>query len=512
MAPPAFLVRSETLARQGDVGGALAVLREVGKGGGEDAARALPGLAALLERLHVSAWHPAIEADLLACLASPHVDPQRLARFAAAMLLAKHPRAEIEAAADDALWVAFLTQCINVDPAMEARLVAMRALLLERGDTRSPLLPALALQAFAGEYVWSSAPPADGPFAVLDAPLAALDLDVPDEGLWRELTRRSRDALATERRLAEAMPHLQGGGSRRVSAAVRRHYEAHPYPRWRAPPAPRPRDLRAQLAGMRGIDSATVPDGPLAVLVAGCGTGYEAIDLARTDASLTITALDLSRASLAYGQRQAEALGVANIRFVRGDLLDLGDLGARFDLVTSTGVLHHLARPEDGLASLARATKPGGIVRLALYSRRARAPVRAAHALIRARGWPPTAEGIRAFRTHVLALPAGDPLAVLRGSDDFYSLSGCRDLVFHGQEQHYALPEIAAMIARAGLRFAALDAPPPALAAFRAAFGPDADPNDLMLWDRLEARHPFLFAGMFQLLCQKPVQAVSGAR
>src|SRR3546814_11815841 len=108
-----------------------------------------------------------------------------------------------------------------------------------------------------------------------------------------------------------------------ASQQVRAQYESHPYPRWQAPPTPRPAALRALIASLPGIDRDALPPAPLATLIAGCGTGYEAIDLARTDPSLAITAIDLSRASLAYAQRNAAELAPGAIPFVQGDLLDM---------------------------------------------------------------------------------------------------------------------------------------------------------------------------------------------
>jgi SAM-dependent methyltransferase len=246
---------------------------------------------------------------------------------------------------------------------------------------------------------------------------------------------------------------------------------------------------------LRGLGGA--PDDPARVLIAGCGTGYEPIDLARTDPSLAVTALDLSAASLAYGQRMTAALGVTNVRFVQGNLLEAARLGGAFDLVSSTGVLHHMARPGDGLAALARVLKQGGVLRIALYSERARAWVREAHRVIAERGWQADAAGIRAFRAHVLALPVDAPLARLKESDDFYTLSGCRDLCFHAHEHWYRLPQVAAMLRAAGLEVARFDAPPRATALFR------GDPLDLDAWDALEAAHPLLFAGMYHLWCRR---------
>src|SRR3546814_3829382 len=78
-------------------------------------------------------------------------------------------------------------------------------------------------------------------------------------------------------------------------------------------------------------------------------------------------------------------------------------------------------------------------MRIALYSRRARVLVREAHALIAERGWQGD-DGIRALRAHILALPPEAPLARLTESDDFWSLSGCRDLLFHVLEHQFDVP------------------------------------------------------------------------
>ena len=67
----------------------------------------------------------------------------------------------------------------------------------------------------------------------------------------------------------------------------------------------------------------------------------------------------------------------------------------------------------------------------------------------------PTASGT--CRQAMLA--SDDPLlAAASRRADFYSLSGCRDLLFHVQEHRLNLPEIAAFIADAGLAFLGFDA------------------------------------------------------
>ncbi|MDV3458912.1 class I SAM-dependent methyltransferase [Sphingomonas sp. HF-S4] len=487
---PGYLALAGLAAHQGDTAAALAVLRAaLARAQGNAAARHAirRPLAELLAPLRPTSWDARLAADIGACLADDQLDPQPLARVAAALLLHADDR--------EPLWPLFLTRCINTDPAIETRLVALRDALTATGDT-PPLLPALALQAFASQYVW---PAPDQPPTGLAEALVQPPTRFGEGPAWQLLAQRVREATV-ERELAAALPGF--AAPQGLSAQVQRQYEAHPYPRWQAPPASRRTDFRPLLEALPGVDRAGLPPAPLSVLIAGCGTGYEAIDLARMDPSLSVTAIDLSRASLAFAQRKAQELGVTNLRFFHGDILALDRLDETFDVATSTGVLHHMANPHAGLASIVRTLRPGGIVRLALYSRRARAPVRAAHARIAERGWQADDAGIRAFRAHVLTLPEDDPLALLRQSDDFYSISGCRDLAFHVHEHHYTFPEIAALVAGAGLRLVGFDASPEALARFHEAHGPGADPLDLSLWDEVEAHHPYLFAGMIQFWCQ----------
>lgn len=51
----------------------------------------------------------------------------------------------------------------------------------------------------------------------------------------------------------------------------------------------------------------------------------------------------------------------------RGSVLDLPKPDASFDLVISTGVLHHTPDPERGLAEVARVMKPGALCYISLY-------------------------------------------------------------------------------------------------------------------------------------------------
>jgi SAM-dependent methyltransferase len=250
-----------------------------------------------------------------------------------------------------------------------------------------------------------------------------------------------------------------------------------------------------------------LPDVPAAptLLVAGCGTGAELLALARRIRDVRITALDLSRASLGYARRKAELYGCEAVEFVQGDILNLPDLDRQFDVVYSTGVVHHMRDPAAGVRRLAERLRPGGLLKLGFYSERARGPIRDAKAAIAAGGFDATPDGIRAFRRHVLDLPSDAPLRQLLRWRDFFSLSECRDMLFHVQDHEFRLPAAGALLRDAGLEVLGLSRrlPPGALQAYQARFPGDEAAADLERWDSVEESHPNLFAGMFHVWARR---------
>ena len=89
-----------------------------------------------------------------------------------------------------------------------------------------------------------------------------------------------------------------------------------------------------------------------------------------------------------------------NIEFYRADILDLGAFEPGFDVISSVGVLHHMADPARGLQRLAELLLPGGYLMLGLYSELARRDIVELRPIAR-HGFAPTIEGIRACRRFV---------------------------------------------------------------------------------------------------------------
>lgn len=393
---------------------------------------------------------------------------------------------------------------------------------------------ALARQCFINEYVFAC----DDDEAALaralrDSLRAALDTDAPVPALWpvavaayfplhalpragRLLDRPWPEAVSAvlaqqirepeeERPCRATLPRLAAVEDE-VSLRVQHQYEENPYPRWiKAAPAGKPQTIdgflrqRFPLADFRPLGKGSGID----ILIAGCGTGQQSIETARKFPGARMLAVDLSLASLCYAARKTRELGLSMIEYAQADILKLGSLDRRFDLIESSGVLHHLADPLAGWRVLLSLLRPGGFMRLGFYSELARRDVVRARALIAEQGYGQTAEDIRQCRQQLLNFDAGAGFGALVKLGDFFSISACRDLLFHVQEQRMTLAGIEAFLRDNALQFLGFQLEAPVREAYRRRFPDDLAATNLGHWQVFERENPDTFIGMYQFWVQK---------
>jgi SAM-dependent methyltransferase len=170
----------------------------------------------------------------------------------------------------------------------------------------------------------------------------------------------------------------------RQTEVVRRFYDRAPFPGY--PPrdslsAFRARAERSRFAHM--LDRSIAGDARIAEI--GCGTGQMSLYLARADR--VIIGADLSRAALSLGAAAARRYRVGRVQFVESDLHRSGLKSGAFDLVYSSGVLHHTADPRRAFAVMAQLARPGGVVILGVYNAVARLPLRFRRVIARCTGF-----------------------------------------------------------------------------------------------------------------------------
>jgi len=291
-----------------------------------------------------------------------------------------------------------------------------------------------------------------------------------------------------------------------VSVVVQSQYEENPYPRWvRLPKDSSKKFLNAIMQSKFPLSPfrRLVDDRNPEILIAGCGTGQHSIGTSQSIKGARILAVDLSMASLAYAKRKTIELDIEFIEYAQADLLKLASLGRTFDVIESSGVLHHLENPFEGWKVLLSLLRPHGLMQLGFYSELARRDIVRVRNLISKEDVGSTSQEIRDYRKHLLELKDSENYGFATSSSDFFSTSACRDLLFHVQEHRMNLKILADFFKDHDLNFLGFNLSSSVIRAYKNRFPNDPSATNLDQWHIYEQENPNTFIGMYQLWIQK---------
>lgn len=191
----------------------------------------------------------------------------------------------------------------------------------------------------------------------------------------------------------------------------------------------------------------------LEILVAGCGTNQAAV-IAYTNPMARVVAIDVSDASLAHHRHLATTHNLENLELHRLPIERAGELGRDFDLIISTGVLHHMADPDEGLRALAACLRTDGVLAVMLYATYGRLGVQMMQSTFRDMGLTQDEPSIAMVRDAIAQLDPGHPLATyLNIASDIADDAGLVDTFLHGRERTFTIDECQELVASAGLVF-----------------------------------------------------------
>ncbi|HEY2513059.1 MAG TPA: methyltransferase domain-containing protein [Polyangiaceae bacterium] len=228
---------------------------------------------------------------------------------------------------------------------------------------------------------------------------------------------------------AELYPIFGGIAALRVNAEdrtekVRDFYMESPFPNY--PPNDTLSGLRGRAARSefaRLLDDAVPGDANIVEI--GCGTGQMSLFLATADRR--ILGADLTRASLELAHSASVRYDLPSAQFIETDLRQPGLREGAFDVVYSSGVLHHTPDPRASFKSMAKLARPGGMVVLGLYNAYARFPHRLRRGVARLTG----------FRFIPL-----DPVLRSREAEPERRKAWFRDQYQHPEEHRHTVAEV----------------------------------------------------------------------
>ena len=141
--------------------------------------------------------------------------------------------------------------------------------------------------------------------------------------------------------------------------------------------------------------------------------------------------------------------------------------------------------------------RPGGFMKIGLYSEVARRHIVEVRKVIEQRGYRATPADIRRCRRDLMEV-AGNANLIRLLTTDFFSISNCRDLLFHVQEHRMTLAEIETFLRANGLTFLGFDTIHPSVVrAYRTRFLNDPLHDRTV---RFRERQPRDLPSMYQFL------------
>jgi 2-polyprenyl-3-methyl-5-hydroxy-6-metoxy-1,4-benzoquinol methylase len=232
----------------------------------------------------------------------------------------------------------------------------------------------------------------------------------------------------------DGIPNLRLPGDTRTEV-VRGFYQRAPFPNY--PPSASLSWLRARAERSefpRLIDRA-IP-GDARIVEIGCGTGQMSLFLARADR--VVIGADLSRASLRLAVEAARRFEVDQVQFIETDLHHPALREGAFDVVYSSGVLHHTPDPSAAFVRIVRLARPGGMIVLGVYNAFARIPLRARRMVARLSGYR--------------FIPC-DPVLRDRESEPARREAWVRDQYQHPEEHRHTLAEVQGWFVENGVEY-----------------------------------------------------------
>ncbi len=245
---------------------------------------------------------------------------------------------------------------------------------------------------------------------------------------------------------------------------VREQYENYPFPE-RDPQDEKKRLLGTTTCALESINHYGFKGKhdfhKARMLVAGGGTGdaliYLAEQLRETDAEVVY--LDMSQRSMEVAQARAQVRGLDNIQWLHHSLLELPDLDiGQFDYINCSGVLHHLADPDEGLLALKSVLKKPGLMGIMLYGTIGRTGIYQMQHLLQMANHNEPDMRVQIENTRMIMNELPRTNWYKRAEEMTTSLErdgdiGLYDTFLHPQDRAYTVPQMYEYVEKAGLHF-----------------------------------------------------------
>ncbi|HEY0225297.1 MAG TPA: methyltransferase [Mycobacterium sp.] len=191
----------------------------------------------------------------------------------------------------------------------------------------------------------------------------------------------------------------------------------------------------------------------LDILIAGCGANQASV-FAFTNPAAKVVAVDVSQSALDHQRYLKDKHGLDNLELHLLPIEELSTLQRDFDLIVSTGVLHHMADPLIGMRALASCLRRDGAIGLMLYAKYGRIGVELLEGVFRDLGLTQDEASVQLVKDTLVTLPPDHPVrSYLKVAHDLQTDGALVDTFLHGRQRSYTVEDCVDLVASAGLTF-----------------------------------------------------------
>ncbi len=187
------------------------------------------------------------------------------------------------------------------------------------------------------------------------------------------------------------------------------------------------------------------PEKPFTILVAGCGSS-EAAGLAMKNPIAQVTGIDISNSSLAHSRYLKKKHKITNLTLKKLDLHQVESLGQKFDLIISSGVLHHLPDPKTGFQALRKVLAEDGSFTCMLYGEYGRVGVYMFQELAELLDLKQNDDSVSVLKDMCATVPSLHPVRLITDAyrDSKYD-AGLVDLFLNPQDVAFSVKDVMQM-------------------------------------------------------------------
>ena len=178
----------------------------------------------------------------------------------------------------------------------------------------------------------------------------------------------------------------------------------------------------------------------LNILVAGCGANQASI-LSYNNPGYLFTGVDISKESIKNNEKLIKKHNLNNLFLICEDFRLL-NFDKKFDIIISTGVIHHLENPISALKYFEKNLKEDGVIVLMVYGKFQRYGLNQVKKVFNEINLNQDKDSIISSKKIINNLHPKHPANIFNISKDINYDSGIIDLLLHKQEKFYSIEEL----------------------------------------------------------------------